>query len=411
MFEKEIPIYDFVHAIAEAVDLVSPVLNNHQKKVAYISYRIAQEMHLPLEDIQDIILASMLHDIGAFSIGERINTLKFEPFETDMNQHASIGYKLLKDFAPLANAATLIKYHHTNFDVKKKTVPIGSYIIHLADRICVILDEHLEILAQVPHVHEKIVQGCYRFHPDALAALNRLTGLEYFWIEAFSPSFSASVLRSVLSSKKDMDLEILFKFAKVIAQIIDFRSRFTATHSSGVAAVARDLTTISGFSESECKLMEIAGYLHDLGKLAVPNHILEKNGKLNKNETNSIRKHTYYTHAILSSIKGMEDVAVWASYHHERQDGKGYPFHVQGEDFSRLARVMAVADIFTALAEDRPYRRGMDRKQIAEVLLDMAKNGGIDKNIVELANENFPRINDVRIKAQQDAKNDYLNFA
>ena len=410
IIEKEIPVYDFVHVISKAVDLVSPVLYSHHEKVAYVSCRIAQEMQLPAHEIQDIALASMLHDIGAFSIGERIKAHVFDYPEGELHEHALLGYKLLKGFAPLKNAAMLIKDHHKDYSGSKNDFPIGSHIIHLADRVCCILDENREILAQVPLILEKINLRSRKYHPAALAALERLAKLEYFWIEASSPEFGSFLLQKLLFSIKISGLDTFLKFAKLIAQIIDFRSRFTATHSSGVAIVARELTVISGFSERECIMMEIAGLLHDLGKLSVPDDILEKNGGLDSHEINIVRKHTYYTYNVLSKISGLEDIAILASYHHERQDGKGYPFHVKGRDFPKLARIMAVADVFSAITEDRPYRAGMDREKAVEIMSGMAETGGIDKHITELANKNFIRINFVRANAQREAKNEYINF-
>jgi HD-GYP domain-containing protein (c-di-GMP phosphodiesterase class II) len=144
--------------------------------------------------------------------------------------------------------------------------------------------------------------------------------------------------------------------------------------------------------------------------LAVPNDILEKNGKLNDEEFGFMRKHTYYTYAVLSKINSLEHIAAWAAHHHERQDGNGYPFHVKGNDFSKLARVMAVADVMTALTEDRPYRQGMSRDKTEEILNNMAQDGGIDSSIVRLANRNFLCINDARIKAQREAGNEYIHI-
>jgi len=408
--ENEISIYDFVCAISEAVDFISPSMNNHHKMVSYISYRIAQEAKLPENEVQNIILASILHDIGAFSVEERIKSSIYESRAVEENHHALMGYKLLKCFEPLSNAANLIKHHHIHYGKSKLNVPIGSYIINLADSISVLFNEHREILEQAPTILAKISQRKDEFHPDLLTVFYELAKKEYFWLEAFYPSFGDNILKKMYFSKLIVDMDTLRSFAKLTAQIIDFRSRFTATHSSGVAAVAKSLTDISGYPVAVCKMMEIAGFLHDVGKLAVSNGILEKNGKLNSMEYNSIRKHTYYTYFILSRIKGLEHIASWAAYHHEREDGNGYPFHVKGEDFSHLARIMAVADIVTALTEDRPYRLGMNREKSTKILHDMADNGGVDKSIIKLVDENFFQINDVRIQAQQESKREYEAF-
>jgi HD-GYP domain-containing protein (c-di-GMP phosphodiesterase class II) len=248
------------------------------------------------------------------------------------------------------------------------------------------------------------------FHPKVLAAFDRLANTEAFWVEAISPSLSAIVSKKVLFQKEIIDLGTLRAFAKVFAHLIDFRCRFTATHSSGVAAVALELSAIDGFSERECRLMEIAGFLHDIGKLTVPNSILEKNGTLDADEILCIRKHTYYTHAILSKIGGLGQIATLASQHHEKLNGNGYPFHIQGKNISKLSRIVAVADIVTALTENRPYRSGMGRKKVMKTLRSMAASGGIDGKIVALVNKNFPRINEARVKAQTEALQEYKAF-
>ena len=410
--EDRISISDFACAISDVIDLASPALDKHHKKVAYLSCRIAQEMDLPNNEIQDIIIASIMHDIGSFSIEERIKSLVFE-FDINnskSNRHELLGYKLLKGFEPLVNAALLIRHHHEVYDKSKYDIPIGSYIIHLADRVSVLFDERREILEQIPEVYEKVSEKQHLFHPQTLSAFNRLTNKEYVWIETFSPVFSTTILKEMLFTKEIIDLETLRCFAKVIAQIIDFRNRFTATHSSGVAAVAKKLATVAGLSERECKLLEITGFLHDLGKLGVSNSILEKKSPLNDEEFNTVKKHSYYTYAILSKISGLEQIAAWAAYHHERHDGTGYPFHVKGKDFSQLARILAVADVMTALSEDRPYRAGMGREKATKTLSFMAESGGIDKRIVEMANLNYSYINNARIKAQRQAHREYEAF-
>jgi HD-GYP domain-containing protein (c-di-GMP phosphodiesterase class II) len=408
---NEISIYDFVCAISEAVDFISPALNNHHKKVAYLSYRIASNANLPKGEIQNIILAAMLHDIGSFSVEERIKSLASMFYDDDEEDHHDLlGYKLLKGFEPLAKVATLIKYHHSNYNKLMQYIPLGSYIIRLADRISVLLDDRREILEQVTDLLKILNKVQEVFHPDLFGIFQDLAKMEYFWLEAFSPALGSVILEKVKFPRMIIDLETLRSFAKLTAQIIDFRSRFTSTHSSGVAAVARELTSIYGYPEKDCKAMEIAGFMHDVGKLAVSNHILEKNGRLSSREYNSIRKHTYYTYFVLNRIRGLEHIAAYAAHHHEREDGNGYPFHVKGKEFSQQARIMAVADVMTALTEDRPYRLGMNREKSTELLHIMANNGAIDKGVVNLLDKNFFRINDVRIQAQLLSRKEYEEF-
>ncbi|MDR2924807.1 MAG: HD domain-containing protein [Azoarcus sp.] len=410
--EIDYSIFDFAVSLTEAVDLVSSDLNDHHKKVCYISYMIAKEMALTDNEIRDIALGAILHDIGAFTCEEKLKIISPSmAFHDDINnQHQYMGYKLLRDFQPFSKAATLIKYHHARFDKSANEIPIGSYIIHLADRISILLDKRREVLGQIPEIMNAIEKRKAIFHPDTLDALRQIMKVEYFWIEACSLPVTVILSERIRFPRQIVDVETIRSLAKLISQVIDFRSRFTATHSSGVAAVALELAKILEFSERECKFIEIAGYLHDIGKLAISDDILEKNGTLNVEEFNEMRKHTYYTYAVLSKIKGFEQVATWAAYHHERLDGNGYPFHVKGANFTKLSRLVAVADIVTAITEDRPYRRGMSAEKATEILSNMVTSGGIDEGIVAVVKENFQHINGVRIKAQQDAQQKYNAF-
>ena len=403
-------VYDVASGISEAIDYISTELNNHHQKVAYISYSIAKEMNIPYDEINDIVLGAMLHDIGVFSLEERKKVIYSFFNDNDFDHHQKMGYKLLKDFDPYQNAAELIKHHHAHYDLSLDEVPIGSYIIHLADRLTILFDYNDEILKQVPNIMDSIDKNREMFHPDTVSALHEIAKMEYFWIETFSIPYKDVLSEKLHYPKIAMDLDVLRSLAKVISKIVDFRSSFTATHSNGVAAVAKELTAISGFSERECRLMEIAGYFHDLGKLGISNDILEKRGALDYEEFNEMRKHPYYTYSILSEIEGFEDIAKWAAFHHERLDGNGYPFHIKGDDFSKLARIMAVADIVTAITEDRPYRLGMDSDKALEILEGMVDSGEIDKGTVDIVKDNFTRINEIRVSAQNEELEEYISF-
>jgi len=149
--------------------------------------------------------------------------------------------------------------------------------------------------------------------------------------------------------------------------------------------------------------MEIAGLLHDLGKLVVPNSILEKPAGLTHAEMAVIKQHTYYTFSILSTIGGLQMIAEWGAYHHERLDGKGYPFRRKAHEMNLGARIMAVSDIFTALAEGRPYRKGMKTENINNILQEQASHGIQDAHIVKLLLENIEEVRRVVTERQEQA--------
>jgi HD-GYP domain-containing protein (c-di-GMP phosphodiesterase class II) len=202
----------------------------------------------------------------------------------------------------------------------------------------------------------------------------------------------------------------LLGISQLFSRIIDFRSRFTATHSRGVAASAEALAMLMGFSAWECQLIRVAGNLHDLGKLAVPTEILEKSGQLTDAEYNLIKGHSFYTYHILEAIDELEIITAWAAFHHERLDGSGYPFQISGDQLSLPARIVAVADVFTAITEDRPYRVGMDPDQALSVLRKMAAEGALDKGVVGVLADNLGEVNLVRLRVQEDAHREYEEF-
>lgn len=136
--------------------------------------------------------------------------------------------------------------------------------------------------------------------------------------------------------------------------------------------------------------------------------ILNKNTKLTEEEFNIIKSHTYYTSRILGNIKGFEIINDWASLHHERLDGNGYPFHYHHEQLSIGSRIMAVADVFTAITEERPYRSGMNKDAVLKILNKMVENHSLDLNIVKLLIDNFDLINETRINAQNTVKDEYF---
>jgi HD-GYP domain-containing protein (c-di-GMP phosphodiesterase class II) len=153
--------------------------------------------------------------------------------------------------------------------------------------------------------------------------------------------------------------------------------------------------------------MKIAAYLHDLGKLAVPPEILNKPDGLSDIEFNTIKKHPFNTYRILERVESLEKINMWASLHHERVDGTGYPFHYKGKNLPVGSRIMAIADVFTALKEDRPYRDGMTREKTLSILEDMAKESALDSDIVLVLKQNYEEINHVRKKVQIKESRDY----
>ena len=133
----------------------------------------------------------------------------------------------------------------------------------------------------------------------------------------------------------------------------------------------------------------IATDLHDLGKLAVSNNILDKPSELSKEEFEEIKKHPKITKYCLQDINGFEEITKWASNHHEKLDGSGYPEGLIAKDLDFNSRLIACLDIYQALREERPYRKPMDHHKAMDLLMSMAEVGQLDHNIIDDINSVF----------------------
>jgi putative nucleotidyltransferase with HDIG domain len=388
----------------------------HQEQVAYIALSVASELKLSTDQQCQVALAGELHDVGFLSMEDRIKFTEKDFEVTETYNHEFIGYVLLRKFKPLKTSAEMIRFHHLPWDYGKGStcegvdVPFGSHILNLADRIAVSIDKSSEVLGQVDEIVKNVLQYSGKlFHPDVVKAFLSLSSREYFWLDASSPNCGSIVKRKVSPYNIWLSTNELLQLAEVFAQIVDFRSPFTAHHSTGVAATAGALARVAGFSEMECELMQVAGYLHDIGKLAIPSSIVEKPGGLSDLEQHIMKSHVYYTYRTLENINGFETINTWASLHHERLDGSGYPFHLTAVDLPLGSRIMAVADVFTALMEDRPYRKGMKKEDALEIL-DKMTTFSLDPHIVSLLFDNLDEINTIRFTAQNMAEDRYSAF-
>ena len=163
-------------------------------------------------------------------------------------------------------------------------------------------------------------------------------------------------------------MDDMIRIGEVFAAVVDAKSPWTTNHSTRTAAIARLMAEIMNFNPMDQDRVGLAGLLHDLGKLAVSNAILDKAGPLLPEEMEEMQRHTVITHEILSPLWPLDDVAEMAASHHERLDGTGYHRHLRGPEMPHGAHILAVADVYEALTAHRPYRRGMDGDEALAVL-------------------------------------------
>ncbi|MGE4497868.1 MAG: HD-GYP domain-containing protein [Deferribacterales bacterium] len=407
---------DLIMGLSRVVDLVNPFINSHHQRVAYIAGVIAREYGLPESTVNDVVAASALHDIGVVAEKE-FRELANPEFTGHEYGHGYVGHLLFKNTEHFGDISGMIRHHHGKWNHGKTAYPAdtavseGALIIHLADRVDILTDRNKSALEQKASVMEKIasMKGKW-FKPSHVDAFMHLAEKESFWFNLEEPDKYRILKRDYRFSTLVLGSAEILEISKLISRIIDFRCSFTSTHSAGVAKTASLLAEILGMNAESVRNMEIAGYLHDLGKLAVLPDVLYKNGALNISEQRMIKKHTYYTYYALNCFEIFDNIKEWASFHHETLDGNGYPFHVKGDRLDLGCRIMAVADIFTALTEDRPYRAGMDRAGVISVLEELAGRNKIDGRVVSALKDNYALINTEREKAQGSAAESFKDF-
>ena len=157
--------------------------------------------------------------------------------------------------------------------------------------------------------------------------------------------------------------------AEALAAAIDAKDKYTHGHSSRVAMYSTQIARESGKSEEECEKVYFAALLHDVGKIGVPDAIINKDGKLTDEEFAWIKRHPVFGNQILSSIQQSPYLSIGAHYHHERYDGRGYPEGLKGEDIPDLARIIAVADSYDAMTSKRSYRDTIPQQKVREELV------------------------------------------
>ena len=410
-----VSLFDMLASLSTALDMIDFELIDHHNRVCYIATKLATHLRFSPEEINDIYMAALMHDIGAIVFSDRLKLNNFEVKKAHL--HGELGALLLSRFEPFQKFAPLVRFHHVpwNYGEGKYAfgdkVPYGSHILHLADRIAVLVDRRKPVLAQASVINEKIrAKSGSMFVPAFVDAYLEISQQDAFWLDLMSPSIERVIQKISCLPNTSLSLESLTGLSHFFALIIDTRSRFTATHSSGVASSAMELAAAVGMHASDCSKMRIAGYLHDIGKLAVPEKILLKPGKLSNEEWLVIRAHPYYTHRILERVEGLEDITFWASNHHEELHGHGYPFGMSADDLSLGARTMAVADVFTAVAEDRPYRAGMKKEESRKVFDEMVVKGKLDKQVVKALYDNYENINESRRSAQEQEQKSLCDF-
>ena len=391
----ELNIREVTYALTIALDFVGVDDNMHGKRVAYMAGELSQKMAWS-KDFKDILIfTGMLHDCGVSSTDVHkhlVNELDWDNSQV----HSIRGEQLLNTTDIYSQYALYVKYHHTHWDALPQELSDDekkvANLIYLVDRVDAIKAHTPEIGNKATKIIIQTIQqhSGTLFSPELVDAFVEIAAKDSFWfyleeeaLDEYFMEWIETAESSTYSFKQVQEVALMF------AAVVDAKSAFTAEHSISVALLSRFLAKSLDLNEASCEKIELSGLLHDLGKLKVDDDILNKPGKLNDEERLLMNRHGFDSNIILRHIKSFKEIARIASLHHETLDAKGYPYQLEASQIPIEARIIAVADIFQALVQNRPYREGLSMDSAFKIVNEMTNEGKLDSNIVQKLKENL----------------------
>ncbi|MDR0321932.1 MAG: HD domain-containing protein [Treponema sp.] len=379
-----------IKAIVTALDIVEGDLlgasTNHGKRIAVLCAKMGERLGKSPDEITSLAVCALLHDnaLTEYIMSERIGGFH----DPAMKKHCEYGQRNVDTLQLKTGVKDFILYHHEcadgsgPFGIKEGEGPLEAELITIADSLDVSC--HLQGLEpeDLPDIHRVIAKRTGRLYSTA-ASKAMLEILDLPMLCSLKDDVIVETAKTAIPSWiVNADEKICFNLAGFISRIIDYKSVFTCRHSTQIANKAWFMGEYYKYEAEERTKLYLAAALHDIGKLATPLAILEKPDKLSNTEFLIIKEHSRLTWELLKEIEGFETICTWASSHHEKLDGSGYPFGKKADELDFNSRLLTCIDIYQAVSEDRPYHPGRNHRDTMEILCEMANNGKVDSVIV-----------------------------
>jgi len=396
---------DLKHAliwVARALDYVGIDDINHNHRVAYIAYECAKRLNWPIKKQEFTFLAGLIHDCGVSQTNEHKNLIS-EITPSNVQTQCSVGFQALSNCSLLAKFAPIILHHHTHWE-ELETLELPPYekdiaaLVFISDRLDFLraqysCEENPDLVTLSKHhiSSELLKHSGTLFRPAYVKILNELVEKDGFWF-AMEPEHIESIplhFTHLEWLQRDLSMHDLIQLGRFIAGIVDAKSPFTYLHSLKVAELCFYLAQGLNLPKHTARMLYVSGLVHDIGKLRTPDDILHKPGKLTTEEYIHIKRHTIDTEIALQMVFPCSKVGEWAANHHERLNGSGYPYNKTAQELDLPSRIIAVADIFQALSQDRPYRKRLTTQEIVEIIKPMVDDQLLDNEVFQHLNEHL----------------------
>lgn len=377
--------------LRRSCNCVDKRLMDHGIRVSYIMFRLLRRMpELPPEELRDLCFLGALHDIGAYKTEEIDRMVQFET--SQVWGHSVYGYLFVKYFTPLSGSAPAVLFHHMPWSVLREESGVSpahrrmAQLISLADRLDIWLNtERRPYGAFLRSLSEARGQD---FDPSlaGLMAQEQFSAFTAEEIEA-DPAFRQMQCAAPFTHEQ------IHAYLRMIIYSIDFRSRHTVTHTMTTTSISNELARLTGLDPELRNQVVCGALLHDLGKIGIPDEILEHPGKLSPQAMSIMRTHVEVTAGILG-----EDIPLpirrIALCHHEKLDGSGYPNHLTAEDLGIGERIVALADIVSALSGTRSYKEAFSKERIVSIVSGLRRDGLVDASLVDCLFAHYDEIMD-----------------
>ncbi|HEY9765509.1 MAG TPA: HD domain-containing phosphohydrolase [Chroococcales cyanobacterium] len=368
---------DLLKALSLVLDLALDQKQQHSLRVAVACVQLGAEAGLPAAALRDLFYAGLLHDIGEIGLLD-------EP-QGPQNQHPAAGARIVSLIPSLGQAAEVIRHHQERFDgtgfpakLHGEQIPLSAQILALCNAVDSIAYA-TGPLENSPAIPRELVLRALdswkgsRFEPGLVSSYAGILRRGEAWdLSEFSEKHWKSLKLDIIDMSYLIDLEeinYLEVTLKVFATIIDTKHRYTQGHSQRVAEFARILARTLALSDEQERQIYYAGFLHDAGKVCVSRQVLDKPSKLSDLEWKMIADHPRNSRMIIEKISTLEVESEIAGYHHERFDGRGYPYGLKGTEIPIGSRIMAVTDSYDAMTSQRSYRISLSHTEAIEEIL------------------------------------------
>jgi len=387
MKELNLNIYQVIKILLRALDHIDVRLVDHGHRVAYIVYKMLQvDGSYNEREMQEICIVTALHDIGAYKTEEIDHMMRFE--SADVFDHSIYGYLFFKHMSPLRKWAEVVLYHHMNYDMyqhlDRKHLQIAD-MIHLADRVDVMLQKGEQSLS----LEEMARQQNLHFGTHAIELFQKVSEQHDLSGNIKNGSYLNELMD--FGTTAEYSEETLLEFIRMIAYSIDFRSETTVSHVITTVCISMELGKLFGLNENDLEKIQLGAYLHDIGKISTPLGILEKPGCLTHEEMLIMKEHINVTREILKG-RIHDDVLEIAYRHHEKIDGSGYPQKLKADKLTLSERIVAVADMVSALTGKRSYKESFPKAAVIEIMQNQRDEGKLCDRVLDSAIRHYDYI-------------------